>query len=435
MAATDTTVISDYSEFLKEYYTPMIQNARQRKNVFLDDRVILFDKENVSGKYALIPVNFRSMAGIGSRAENGAMPIPDNGQYDTAKIEMTYSFAIMQISLQLMAASEGDRGSFNPAFAQETQVVMDAWLMDLNRQILGAGDGYLAMVDGSWTNGDTDAKDIDNAWGISATDAGSNGNGDLFISENLLINVFNGTSKRTDGGASDDGDIKISAFTRGAGSTEATITMDDSGTAVDGDYIVRAGNKLSGESDTYEANGLRLLIDDGTLAGTFQNISTTTRPDWKAFVTYGSSSGTAEPLTRARMMTVWNNITKRSSGDIKFLFCGTDTEEAYLELADSMTMTSNPVKLDVASNWEGPAFRGVPVISDPIYPEGRIEFIDPSVLAIYQMNSADWIPGDVGVLQKVAGYANYLAEFAWFFQFGIRDRSKVGSLRDISLVS
>lgn len=435
MAATDTTVISDYSNFLKEWYLPVIHNARRRKNVFMDDTVTKFDREHIAGEYALIPIEFRSFVGVGNRAENGLMPIPDAGEYVQAKVELVNAFAVFQISLQLLRRAEGERAAFAESLARQTATTMYAWVSDMNRQFLGSGDGYLAMIDESCTDGDTDAKDIDCAWGISDSNAGSDGNGDMFISKNMRINIFNSTTKRTDGGIGNDGTIRISAFTRGSGSTEATITMDDSGTAADGDYIVRDGNKATGSSTTYELTGLRGLIDDGTVLATFQNLAVASYPDWISWIKYGSSPGTAEALTRARMNWPYKNIAKKSGGKVDFLFCGMDTEETYMEMCDSMGITVNQVKLDAASNWEGPEFRGKPIISDPIYPEGRIEYIDRDVISVYENAPADWIPGDVGILQKVANYANYCAEFAWFVQFGTSDRTRLGSLRDIELVT
>lgn len=432
MAATDTVVISDYSDFLKEFYLAMIHKARAIKNIFLDEAMVKFDNEHVAGKYALVPVEFQSLTGLGSRAENGLMPIPDAGQYDTAKISLTYHFMVIQLSIQLMKESEGDRASFNPAFAQIMDTGITGWLRNLNRMVLGDGRGYLAQLDESSTDADVGAKDIDNAWGIA-----NDGNGDLFISENMRFNLFNGDTMRTDGGVSDDGIINVESFTRGDGTTEATITTsstNDWGTGADGDYLHMAGNKHPTNGTVYECNGVRNIIDDGTVAGTFQNINTTTRQDWKSFVHYGSSPGANEPLTRTRMNQPWKDIVNKGSGNPNLLFCGIDTEETYLELADSMNLTTNMKKLDVAGNWEGPTFRNSVMLSDPIYPENRIEFIDTSVLAMYQVADADWIPGDVGVLQKVANYANYQAEFAWFMQFGIRNRTKTGSLRDIETI-
>jgi len=435
MAATDTTIRSDYTAFFKEWYLPVIEQQRNVQCVFMDDQVMRFDREHIAGDYALIPVEFDSRVGVGARAENAAMPIPDAGIYDTAKISLAYLFNTFQLSLQLLRTSEGDRAAFNPAMVTQVSTSMRAWLQDLNRQFLGNQTGWLALMDESSTDGDSDAKDIDCAWGITNTDLGANGNGDLFIAPNMRINIYNTTtSKRTDGGAEDDGVIRITAFTRGSGSTEATITMDDGGTAADGDFICVNGNRATSADTCYEINGIQLLVDDGTLATTVEDISSDTRPDWKAHVYYGSSAGTVEALTRARMNQPYKDILKRGGGKVDMLFCGVDTEETYLELADSMGMTVNPIKLDVAGNWEGPGFRGAPVISDPIYPEGRMEYIDFDALSVYECGKADWIEGDMGILQKVSGYANWVAEYVWLVQFGTGNRSKLGSLRDIELV-
>ncbi len=429
MAATDTVIISDYSNFLKEWYTPIIQNARKRRNVFLDDAVVKMGSEHVAGQYVYVPVECPYMGASGSRGENGAMRIPDAGTYDRARTTMSYHFATMQLSKQLMLASEGDRASFNPAIAQVTKTTMGSWLAHLNRMILGDGKAILAQVDGA-TAGQIIT--LDNAYGIA-----NDGNGCQFVSPNMRVSFFSGTSLRSAAGDA-TGVCTVESFTRGSGSTSGTITLPSTDVLTgitDGDYMYIAGNKANGASTNYESQGLMLLIDDGTVSATFENLSTTTYPDWKSRVHYGSTAGTEEPLTRTRMNQVWNDIAVNADGTTpNLLFSGPDTQETYIELCDSLSISVNPTKLDAAGNWEGPTFRGAAMLSDPIYPEGRIEFIDTSAFSIQENEPAGWIEGDVGILQKVAGYANWTAEYAWFFNFVLMNRAKSGSLRDIARV-
>jgi hypothetical protein len=309
---------------------------------------------------------------------------------------------------------------------------MNSWLTHLNRMMLGDGKAILAQVDGATAG---QIVTLDNAFGI-ANDA----NGDLFISKNMRVNFFTGTTLRSSAGDA-TGICTIDSITRGSGSTSATATLvaTNAMTGIaDGDYMYLAGNKANGASTNYESQGLMLLIDDGTVSGTFENLSTTTYPDWKAWVRYGSTPGTAEPLTRVRMNQVWKDITQKGGGaqgmKPNLIFCGSDTEETYTELCDSMSISVNPTKLDAAGLWEGPSFKGATILSDPVYPEGRMEFLNTEVLRVYENEPADWIPGDVGILQKVQGYPNWVAEYAWFFNFCLLDRSKVGSLRDIETV-
>jgi len=376
----------------------------------------------------LIPITFDNWSGFGSRAENAALPLPGKGQYDTAKVQMTFHYQVMQVSMQLLKAAEGDRGAFAPALAQETEAAMRAWLQQMNRMILGDGTAKLFQQDGSYS---TRTVSIDNCWAIA-----DNLNGDQFVSENLRLNAFTGDTLRSSAGDG-AGLITVKSFTRGSGaSTSATMTLADTDVTTglaDGDYYCVAGSRGTAGT-SLECYGIMALIDDGTVNATFQNISTTTRPDFKAWVRYGSTAGTAEPLTRSRMNQVWKDVVGKGGGVVDYLLSGPDTEETYLELADANNFTVNQAKLDIAPNWEGPAYRGKPILVDPIYPEGRIEFIDRRALCIYNEGSPDWIPGDVGILQKIAGYANYCAEYAWFMQFGIRNRHWVGSLRDISTV-
>ena len=431
MAATDTFVISDYSDWLKEWYLPKIQMARKFTNVFLDDAVIKFDSEHIAGQYAYWPVEFPTMTGTGGRAENTANPIPDSGDFTRARVALQTHLVVAQLSLQLMKQSEGDRASFNPAVAQNQSTAMNGWFRNLNRMTLGTGDGKLCQID---TTVAGNSITVDNAWGISNTDAGSNANGAQFIFKNMRVNIFasDGTTQRTDIGASADGVGRITGITsRGSGDTSAIVTIDDDGSAADGDYFYIDGNNDG--SSVYEPDGLQALISDSD--DNYGNIDTGNYPDWSSWVDYGSTAGTVEPLTRTRMNRPWKDIQDRGGGNVNLIFCGTDTEETYLELADSMSITTNPKKLDIAGNWEGPSFRNATILSDPIYPETRMEYIDTNYINMVQNAPADYVPGDVGILQKVAGYLNYVSEYVWLFNMICLDRTKTGSLRDIQLIT
>jgi len=434
MAATDSAVISDYSDWMKEYYLPVIQKARASLNVFLDEGLVKIDHDHIAGEYAYWPVEFQSGAGSGSRVENAANPVPDAGDYTRGRIQLKTHIQVMQLSLQLMKQSEGDRASFNPAVVQVTSTNMDNWLRNLNRMMLGNGDGILAQVDETVS---TTSITVDNAWGVSNTDAGSNGNGHMHLKKNMRIEFFTSNTLRSAEGARGDGVVRIASLnTLGSGDTSAIITLGTASSAIaNGDYLHIAGNKHASSGAVYECDGIRSFISDSDDDYANINTGTDNNPEWKSYVHYGETAGTVEPLTRPRMNGPYNDITRTEHGSPNLLFMGSDTLETYLELAESMNLTTNMKTLDVAGNWEGPTFRGMVCLADPIYPETRMEYMDTSLLRVYESEPADWVPGDVGILQKIAGYLNYVAEYVWLMNFGCLDRTKFGSLRDIELIT
>lgn len=427
------TVLTDYSNFIKEWYTDAIQKARARRNVFLDDAFTRFSSSNVRGLYAYIPVEFMFLGSVGSRPEDGSLPTPSPGNYNRAYVGMTYHYATLKLTKQLMLATEGDRAAFNPAVAQVTSTTMDSWLHHLNRMTLGDGRAYLAQVDGSPS---VLTITLDNAFGIA-----NDGNGDLFVSPNQRVQFFTGNTLRSSAGDG-TGVCTIDTMTRGSGSTSATITListDVTTGIADGDYMFLEGNKVSGAAGTYESQGIMLLIDDGSVATTFQNLSTNAYPDWKSHVFYGTTPGTAEALTRTRMNKPWKAITQKGKGDVNLILCGVDTEETYIELCDSLSISVNPKKLDAAGMWEGPSFRNATIIADPVYPEGRFEFMDSSVVQIYENEPASWIPGTDGIFKQETGTNgvnknNWIAEYMWFFNLVCTNRGKTGSLRDVATI-
>lgn len=413
-SALYTTIISDYSDFLKDWYTSIIQETAHRHSPFMDRMTTIHDSISFRGNQLVIPVQFFSLAGAAARGEDQALPTPMPGLYDRAVVTAAYQYVVLRLSGPAMKSSESDAGSFAPLLAREMSVKSLAFLHNQNRQRIGDGTGVLAHVDG---NPAAQVITVDNAWGISDAT-----NGDLFMTKNVWLDAYSPAGvKRNDG-------FYISAQTHGSDpSTSATITV--VGTideVVNGDYLYYEGAK------DQETGGFLLAVDDGTIASSYEGIAISDQEDWVGTIRYGQTPGTNEALTRRRMNRVHNDMVRKNQAQLDYLICGPDTEEAYIQLAEKSGVVTNPVQLDV-SHWEGLAFKGKPLIVDIIFPEKQIGFMDRRGFVVYEMGEAEWIPGDIGVLQKIAGYDAWAAEYRHYYRCGSPNRPYLGLLKDISV--
>lgn len=143
------------------------------------------------------------------------------------------------------------------------------------------------------------------------------------------------------------------------------------------DFQQLISNQLyTGTSDTgVEISGLPVMIDDGTVAGTYAGISRTTYPQWKSV--YRSGGGTTAP-TRSNVQQTIVSIIKKSGLYPSIAVAGPGT---WMKLADDFTPQERYVlgeggQHTYAAGPQALLVMNVPVVMDPWCPEGNIYFIN-----------------------------------------------------------
>jgi hypothetical protein len=417
---------STYGDFLKYRYRDAIIQATPEYSTCLQKIQQKSAKIPFGGKSITFPVTYNSMGSTGSYDEGDVLPVSLPMNIDNAVVPIYYHYFGCAVSGQAISMSEDKESAFARAWAQEILVKMRAFRQNLNRQLCGDGNAILCQVDGSTDSPIT----VDNAGGWSGYNS-SAVNGARFLTKNMYVQA-------RASGTVHDGGLLITAVTKGIfPSTSAIITV--TGTAssvVDGDYLyTSATSTASTDSYGHEMPGLKLLIDDNTVAATVQSISATNYPEWRAQIGYGATHGTAEALTTLRMMNLMSDIQMDGGGKVDWIITSPAVWNTYGYLADQGNQIMNAKVYDTA--WPTLEFNGVEIWQDMYMPD-EMFFIDNRSLALYTAGDAGWIEDSSGaVITQVKGntaaYDQMEAYWRWYLTLGINNRAWNGKLTDITV--
>ena len=180
--------------------------------------------------------------------------------------------------------------------------------------------------------------------------------------------------------------------------------------------------------------GVRILIDDSTLASSVQSIDGTANPEWNSQVAHGATRGTAEAITTLRMMTLMSDIQIEGGGKTDFILTSPGVWLSYGNMADQINQVVNAKTYDTA--WPTLNFMGIDVFQDT-YTADEMYFIDKRALAIFEAGSQGWIESSGGIISQRKGasaaYDEFEAYWRWYMSLGILNRQWCGKLIDITV--
>lgn len=372
MAQADQETLTQFADALKIDYLPAIRDQFNNASSYLS-RLKKASVET-TGKSFDKTVRTDRHQGIGARADNGALPtaaVP-------TKIALSYSvkrnYGRFQITGPTIAASKKSAGAVADALDHDMQTLVKDFSEDVNRQLLGAGTGQIALVNGAVTN--TTAMTVDNP-------------GSDWLEAGMTIDVVTSTgSKLIDS-------VEISSI------SSDTCTLASAQTAADNSIVVREdawGN---------EVMGLRGIIDDGTIQSSIGGKSRTTYPALQSNVL--DNSGTNRSLTLLLM---------QQGIDYPMLYGGARKEDldilmsygcrrSYFDLLDGNVRFVKTMKFD--GGFELLSFDGRPIHVDKHCFPNEILFCNLKDIKLYKQSDIDWMDKDGNILKYVSGYDKYEA--------------------------
>ncbi len=406
MGATITTMTAA----LKKLYLPRIRSTMQTKTVLRSRLQSNTESTDSSGLSAIVPVNIRgNQAGIGARAEGGALPTAGNQTYIESKVSYAFNYGVISVSHPVIVSSKDDKGAWTRALSSEMTGLERDFSQDMNRQDFGYGGAFLAIC--------TAADDGAGLLYVNSTQ---------YIKVGQVVVAFNALS----GGTQHDGDMTVTAV-----NSATTFTVSGASTNVaNADYIFRSGAR------TYEPMGIRGLCDDyaitagyGPLLQTLQNIDRSTYPEFNSNVF--ENADVAREVTPTFLDDCLLIIEEK--GECKVSLGITSRIQfrkiANLVIPDRRYTDSQTLEGGFkAINWSG-----VPIVWDkdcPIDPNGNdsLFFLDEDHIQRYKLADMDWDDTDGNVLHRNAGYATYDATLFLYGNLGTDRPNAHGWIRDLS---
>ena len=411
-----------FTDILKNVFAPSIITATSTKAKLLRLIETKAGKMDAGGKAFIQPLMFDNMGSTGFRAEDADLPNALPLSFTRASIPVYYGYFSVAVTGPAMATSDKDAFAWAEAWSQEIVGKQRAWAQHKNRIINGDGNAILAQVDGSISS---TVVTVDNAYGLSGFNS-SDVNGARFATSNMQVDFYTGSSIRDTGAARISSVSTVGAYP----STSAKLTFTAAGDVnevVDGDYMYVAGAYGN------EPPGLRLMIDDGSVATTFQSVNTDTYPEFKSQVGYGATPGTAEGLTTNRMQSLIDDI-ETQGGSVDWIITSNGVFLTYGEMARSENVITNAKKLD--TGWRVLEFDGIPIFKDS-YSLDHMYMIDNRCPVILEAKAEGWIESMIGgdIIQQDGDKDRWKAYWGHYYNNAMTNRAWCGKLVDISVIA
>lgn len=312
--ATATQIL----QIFKEVYGPRIV-AQANKSAFLYKEFEKSKQEMAAGKYWTFPVLTESGAGaVGSRKDGQRLPRAKAETPLQTTISPKYHYATIQVSGPAMAQSRTKTLAFIQAKDLEVREKTLSLIADLNRQCYGDSMGEIADVASDAANTITFGPEVNMSW----------------FRLGMFFDVFDATlaTKRNGTTGTAEEGREITAINR----TTRTITYggaDLSASIVATDRVFKEDVRLdaAASAEGSELAGLRFIVDDGTDSiVTFQNISRTAQPIWKAFRQF--NGGVPRPLSLDLIQSWFDQVEIDSGEFVDFLLSGLGQRRVYVGL-------------------------------------------------------------------------------------------------------
>ncbi len=454
---TNAAILSNYSEVLKVYYLPAIQEQLQNENIL--SSLIDVNEEDVSGKSATIECHYGRSNGGGSIADGGALPDADFQKLKTCTCPMRYHMGRVTFSGPTIAATRDEKGSYARVIDTEIKGIATDTKKENNRQMWGAGYGVLAR----WATGATTTITVNKKYrgnAIGGDGFGSTFGGKYFdeFSNMVLVNqtAMSGSSAIMTVGTTNG---VVTAVDKTSSTLIDTLTLTtDNGSGVEGDWYARKGSVRSATTGTaagyprLEMMGIRGIVSDDdldeincfTAADTglkindpLQTLDVSTYPWWKAIVNkHDSGRYAGQRALTLKLMQKQFDMTEQAAGkdygpDI--IITTRSLRREYLDRMQADRRNVNTMTLD--GGWTALDYNGIPFMVDNDAIDGEIYFLTTKDLVVFRMSDWDWMTKDGAVLSRVAGYDAYEAILFRYAELACRRRNTQGVLCDLSYES
>jgi len=433
--AIDFTDVTSITDTLKYVYGEGIVNQFDQEPITYHQ----FPKSDrrPGGLGYQFSIRYERAQGTGARKESAKLPDPLVGKYDKGLIQPKYNYGSIRLTGPAIELGKGNEAAFVETMADQMDDIYKSVVMEMNRQCHCDGFGLLATI----TASDNQAT---NATWTSTCD---NTTGLLYIREGMLCDIYKSdgsavvattlpaacrvssvnrvtkviTWEQNDGTyVSNHPDSTIAAYTPTAAAVAAAS------------LIIKMGSREAAWAITdtpIDMVGLNGLFDDGTLLTSFEDISTTTYPKWKANKLGNSSVDRELSLD---LMIQACDLVRFDAGARKIqmrMGLGQRRKYAALLMPDvrfAPTTLKGGFEVLTFSAGDG----SVDMIIDPFTQPGKI-FVHPEgAIKKYELTPLGWgNPGEK--MTQRAGYDEYDLFLRIYTNLGTEQRNALTYIEDL----
>ena len=440
---------TDFDVVLKEYYEGPVREHLNNKIPIL--KYIEKSKRKWNGRRVVFPVHLRRNHGVGARGETGTLPSAGKQEYVESRIKSKFLYGRIELTGVVIAASQGDKGSFASALRTEVEGMRRDLRVDMNRQVWG----------NNWKDVGADAANPDNVakfagkTGIVAagTNAAQTGVTSLKVTATLQAHTDAASNNQLDVGTRYLkkgmpvvlGTVSAAgAFTADTGGLTVlkvvdrdTVQLTTNGTdavavtLAANDVIVRGDSTQTGENSfDNEITGLSFMVDDAD--DSLQEVNTATNPEWKANVL--GNSGTNRPLSLELMQLAIDTADEVAGAEPNLIMGHHSIRREYINLLTSDVRYSPEQlkggfqKLTYAGGTEP-----MPLEFDRMAPYNKLFFLNTNDIKLYTMKDWAWADRDGNSFSRKLNSDSWEAFMCWYGNMGIERRFSQTLLSDIEV--
>ncbi len=396
-----------FDAVLKELYIGPIRNQLNKKTRLLK----FFTKADLEsykwqGRVAIVPLHKSRNVGVKAIAEEGLIPAAGQQGFDKLQIPTREWLGRIQLTSQVMKASQSDRGSFTRAMQVEQDGLVNDIARQRNRALAYAGRGILAQANGA--GGATATLVVDNPGGV----AGSV-NGTRFLKAGMVIAIHDQAAPATIDAlatiATVDSAVQVTLDTTYTWDDDAFITLGVSVGAVD-----------EGSLDL-EPVGILGIVDSTTFLSTIHGLDRSLAANSYFRSTILSAVGVLSPDVVQRGI---DNAEEVSGEVIDCFFAHTSTRREVLKMTEGdrryalrATLQSPDPGTRAGIFKEDLPLNGLPVKTDKDFAYGILLGANKSHLAWIPLVEGQWADDDGSILLRAANQDVYEGRYRIFENF------------------
>ena len=426
---------SDFDVVLKEYYEGPVREHLNNSIPIL--KYVEKSKRKWNGRRVVFPVHLRRNHGVGARSETGTLPAAGRQEYAECRINSKFMYGRIELTGVVIAASQGDKGSFASALRTEVEGLRRDLRVDFNRQVWG---NPVASAGGVAAGNDT----LSNNTGViaqlngnpdSLADGASqsftfDGPGTRYIKagQSLSFGTMTGTNQGTV-------DTAAAARTLTVTSVDTTTTAtlkNSSGGAIDlADNDVCVLGDSGDNSFNKEITGLSFMVDDAD--DNLQELDTGNFPEWKASVLDNSGNGN-RPLSLELMQLAIDTTDEVAGSEPDLIMGHHSIRREYINLLTSDVRYS-PEQLK--GGFQKLTYAGgtnpMPIEFDRMAPYNKLFFLNTKDIKMYTMKDWAWADRDGSTFSRKLNSDSWEAFMCWYGNMGLERRFSQTLLADIEV--
>lgn len=382
--------IATLGAILKDLYLPPVIEQ-------LNNQILLLQRleprsQELVGNQAVVPLHSTRSGGIGSRAENAALPAAGSQGYAKAVFDLKYHYGRVRVTGVAMAKTANTAGAFLKALQGELDGIRRDLQLDLARQTYGNGDSKIA------TCGTTTAAAV-----VVLANSEALRKGYIYIGQ--VIDIGTAAAPTTVVAGANVVDVSIA---------NGTVTIDSSVTTSASHFIFRAGNALA-SSVSNEMTGLQQLVS--TAANTVGGINAAGAGNsyWDNLRDNAAGALSLDIMTKAF------NTVLVNGGDVSLMIGSPGMQRALFNLLQPQVRYVEP--LQIKGGFKALEYLGQPFVADRLAPFGQIYFLDEEFIKVFSPGDWHFLDEDGNTLKWVVGFDAWEAVLARYMNLGISRRN------------